>query len=192
MKRFRPYCAGFIVLYVLALISLADMGYTIYRQVNGAADDFMGGFSFFSYVVFALAMCYVWMYARCQVAIDGKRLRIAFPANIRPKEGEGRAMFIFRQGETDMKFIDKTIQMDTITRYGYVEDLGYKRIDDGQAGENNKLFPVHEVAFITSENKRYHLNAAFFSARQRKEMFTLIRQASGVAPEGKLGAELRA
>ena len=46
-----------------------------------------------------------------------------------------------------------------MTRYGYVEDLGYDRLDQSQSGEKSKLFPVHEVAFITSENKRYHMNA---------------------------------
>lgn len=190
MKRFRPYCAGYIVLYVLTLISAVDAGYTLYRQINGIRDA-MANFSFFAYIVLALALCYVWMYARSQVAIDEERLRVAFPINKRPKEGEGRPMFIFRQGDTDMRFVDKTLRLDAITRYGYVEDLGYQRIDDGQAGENNKLFPVHEVAFITRDNKRYHMNAGIYSKKQRREMFDLIQQRSGVAPERKLAEELR-
>ena len=86
-----------------------------------------------------------------------------------------------------MKFIDKTIRLDSITRYGFVEDLGYEPIDRSLAGQKGKLFPVHEVAFITSDNKRYHMNAAIYSSKQQREMFTLIRDRSGVTPEGKLG-----
>lgn len=190
MKRFRPHCAGYIVLYVLTLISAIDAGYTLYRQIHGIQDA-MAQFSFFAYIVLAMALFYVWMYGRSQVCFDGKRVRVAFPASVRPKEGEGRAMFLFRQGDTDLRFIDKTIRLDTITRYAYVEDLGYERIDASQAGDKNKLFPVHEVAIITNENKRYHMNAAIYSAKQRREIFELIRQGSGVEPEGKLAEELR-
>ena len=185
MKRFRPYCGGFILLYVLTLLCFGDVVFTIIRQARGV-NDAMSGFSFFSYIIFALALCYCWMYVRAQVAIDGKTLRMAWPANVRPKQGEGRAMIIYRQGDLDLKFIDKTIRLDTLTRYGYVEDLGYERIDRSSSTEKTKLFPVHEVAFITSDNKRYHLNAGIFSPKQQKEMFTLIRDASGVEPEGKL------
>ena len=189
MKRFRPYCAGHIVLYVLTLISLVDTGVTIYRQINGI-NDAMTSFSIFAYVVSAMAVCYTWMYIRSQFAIDEKTLRMANPANIAPREGEARAMFLFRQGGSDIRFIDKTIRLDTITSYGYVEDLGYKQIDTSQAGENNKLFPIHEVAFITSENKRYHMNAAIYTKKQRREMFALVRQRSGVAPTGRLLKEI--
>ena len=87
-------------------------------------------------------------------------------------------------------FVDKTLRLDAITRYGYVEDLGYKQIDASQASERNKLFPVHEVAFITDDNKRYHMNAAIYSRPQRKEIFTLVRQRSGVDPTGRLLKEL--
>lgn len=191
MKRFRPYCAGFIVLYVLSVLSLTDVVYSIYRQSLHIPNDIMGSFSLFSYLVFAMALCYDWMYGRSQVAFDGERVRIAYPANIRPKQGQGRAMILFRQGDTDIKFIDKTIRLDSITRYGYVEDLGYERIDASQANEKTKLFPVHEVAIITNENKRYHMNAAIFSPKQRKEIFDLIEKGSGIQPEGKLLEELR-
>ena len=190
MKRYRPYCAGYIVLYVLTLLCFGDVVFTLIRQVRGA-NDYMASFSFFSYIIFALALCYCWMYVRAQVAIDGKTLRMAWPANIKPKQGEGRAMFIYRQGELDIKFIDKTIRLDSIVRYGYVEDLGYERIDRSQAGEKSKLFPVHEVAIITRDNKRYHMNAAIYTAKQQKEIFTQIRQYSGVEPEGKLAEVLK-
>ena len=190
MKRFRPYCAGYIVLYVLTLLCFGDVVFTLIRQMRGI-NDAMVSFSFFSYIIFALALCYCWMYVRSQVAVDGKLLRVAWPANVKPKEGQERAMFIYRQGELDIRFIDKTIRLDSITRYGYVEDLGYERIDRSQSTEKSKMFPVHEVAIITGDNKRYHMNAAIFSPKQQKEIFRLIRQYSGVDPEGRLAELLK-
>ena len=166
MKRYRPYCAGYIVLYVLALLCLGDAVYTAIRQARGV-NDLMTNFSFFSYLILAMAACYTWHYARAKVVIDGTKLRFAFPANVRVKPGQPRAFFLFRQGELDMKFIDKS-----------------------GAGEKNKLFPVHEVALITDENKRYHLNAAVYSARQQREIFSQVRDISGVEPQGKLAEVL--
>lgn len=191
MKRFRPCCVGYIVLYVLGAVSVADLGYTIYGQVTHTANEIMGGFSFFSYIIFALAMSYVTMYARAKVVIDGERLRVAFPAYVRPRNGEGRAMFLFRQGELDLKLVDKTLKLKNIVRYGYAADLGYEPIDQSRGGEDNKLFPVREVAIITSENKRYHMNAGHYNARQRREIFGLIQKGCGVAPEGRLAEELK-
>ena len=186
MKRYRPYCAGFIVLYVLSLCSLGDLVYTVYGKVTGTENPLMGSFSFFSYVIFAMALCYDWMYGRSQVAFDGDNIRVAFPASLKPRQGEPRAFFIYRQGELDLKLVDKTFSLKGLVRYGYVEDLGYERIDKSGAGEKNKLFPVHEVAFITADNKRYHMNAAIYSAKQQAEIFRRIREVSGVEPEGRL------
>ena len=191
MKRYRPHCAGYIVLYVLASLSLIDAAYTLYSQATNTANQYMASFSFFSYIILALAACYVSIYIRAQVAFSGDKVRIAFPASVKARPGEKRAMIIFRQGDLDMKLIDKTIDMKKIVRYGYVEDLGYERIDRAQGGEKNKLFPVHEVAFITTENKRYHMNAAIYSAPVQKEIFQRIRETSGVAPEGKLAEVLK-
>ena len=189
MKRYRPRCAGYTVLYVLALLCFADVVYTIYGRLSGTANEYMASFSFFSYIIFAFAVCYVSLYARAQVVIDGERIRIAYPANVRPRPGQGRAMIIFRQGDLDLKLIDKTFSLKELVRYGYVEDLGYERIDQARGGDKSKLFPVHEIAFITSENKRYHMNIAIFKDVQRREMLRQIRDISGVEPEGAL-AEL--
>ena len=190
LKKYRPYTAGFIVLYVLALLCASDTAYTLYGQITGTLNEYMASFSMFSYLILAMALAYVWMYVRACVAIDDVTGRFAFPANIRPKPGASRAMFIYRQGDCDLKFIDKTIEMKRIVRWGYVEDLGYERLDKGNANEKNKLFPVHEVAFITDENKRYHWNAAFYSQKQRREILQKIAEVSGVRPEGKLAEEL--
>lgn len=190
MKRYRPYAPGYIVLYVLTLLSAADVVYSVIRQARGVENDYMASFSLFSYLILAMALCYTWQYVRTQVCIDGTRMRVAFPANIRPKDGQSRAMFIFRQGDLDLKFIDKTIDLKRVTRYGYVEDLGYEPLDQSRGGEKSKLFPVREVAFITDENKRYHMNAGVYSPKQRNEIFAQVRQISGVAPEGKLAEEV--
>ena len=186
MKRYRPYCAGYIVLYVLTLLSVADVAYTLYRQTKGINNDLMGSLSFFSYFVFFLAVCYTWQYVRAQVCFDGKKMRVAFPANIRPKQGQARAMILYRQGDLDLKFIDKTIDLRLVTRYAYARDLGYEPIDQSRGGETNKLFPVKEVAIITSDNKRYHMNLGIYSARQRREIIEQMRAVTGIEPEGSL------
>lgn len=189
MKRYRPYCSGYIVLYVLTLLSLADVVYTVIRQARGAANDYFASFSLFSYLIFFMALCYTWQYIRAQVCFDGDKMRVAFPANVRPRQGEGRAFFIYRQGDLDLRFIDKTIDLKRVTRYGYVDDLGYEPIDRSQGGDKSKLFPVREVAFITDENKRYHMNAGIYSPKQRREIFARVREATGIAPEGRLAKE---
>ncbi len=191
MKRYRPYAPGFIVLYVLTLLSLGDVIYTIIRQTRGANNDLMGSFSFFSYLIFAMACCYTWQYARAKVEIVGTKMRVAFPANVRPRQGQPRAMIIYRQGDLDLKFIDKTFDLKQVTRYGYAKDLGYESLDRSQGGEKSKLFPVREVAFITSENKRYHMNAGIYSPKQQKEIFTQVRDITGIEPEGSLAEVLK-
>lgn len=191
MKRYRPYCAGFIVLYVLTLLTFADVVYTLVRQASGIKNDYIASFSLFTYLIFAMACCYTWQYIRAQVVIDGDKMRVAFPANIRPRQGEARAMFIYRQGDLDLKFIDKTINLKQVTQYGYVEDLGYEPLDQSRGGEKSKLFPVHEVAFITSDNKRYHMNAGYYNDKQKKEIFTQVRDITGLEPTGKLAEILK-
>lgn len=186
MKTYRPHCSGFIMLYILVLISLADACWSLYGQVTGTGNEFMQSFSFFSYLIAAMGVCYCWVYIRAKVVIDDKHLRIAFPANIKPADSNKRAMFIYRQGPNDLKLIDKTIALDNIERYGYVEDLGYSRVDQTGADAKSPLFPVHEVCFLTKDGKRYHMNAAIYSKKQLKAIFTDIQNGSGVAPEGSL------
>ena len=190
MKTYRPYCAGFIVLYVLICLSLVDAGYSLYCSITGTGNQFMQSFSFFSYLIAAMGLGYGWMYVRAKVCIDDKNLRIAFPANIKPADGAARAMILYRQGPNDLKLIDKTFPLASIERYGYVEDLGYSRVDQTGADAKSPLFPVHEVCFLTKEGKRYHMNAAIYSKKQRKAMFNDIRSATGIEPEGSLKKEL--
>ena len=186
MKTYRPYCAGFILLYALICLSLVDAGYSMYCQITGSGNPFMQSFSFFSYLIAAMGLCYGWLYVRAKVVIDDKRLRIAFPANIRPADASKRAMIIYRQGPNDLKLIDKTIALDNIERYGYVEDLGYSRVDQTGASPKSPFFPVQEVCFLTKDGKRYHMNAAFYSKKQQKAIFNGIADATGIKPEGSL------
>ena len=190
MKTYRPYCSGFIVLYVLVLISFVDAGWSLYGQITGTANQFIASFSFFSYLIAVMGACYSWVYVRAKVCIDDKNIRIAFPANVKAPDPSKRAMIIYRQGPNDLRLIDKTFPLKNIERYGYVKDLGFSRVDKTGASEKSPFFPVHEVCFLTSENKRYHMNAAIYSEKQRKEIFNTIRQATGIAPEGKLAQEL--
>ena len=57
MKRYRPHCAGYIVLYVLGLLCLVDAVYTAYTSATGTANPYMASFSFFSYIILAMAVC---------------------------------------------------------------------------------------------------------------------------------------
>ena len=186
MKTYRPICSGFIVLYVLVLISFVDAGWTLYGQITGTANQFMASFSFFSYLIAVMGACYSWVYIRAKVCIDDKNIRIAFPANVKAPDPSKRAMIIYRQGPNDLRLIDKTFPLKSIERYGYVKDLGFSRVDQTGADEKSPLFPVNEVCFLTSDGKRYHMNAAIYSKKQQKAIFTDIKNATGIAPEGSL------
>lgn len=186
MKTYRPYCSGFIILYVLIGISFVDAGWSLYCQITGNGNQFMQSFSFFSYLIALMGACYGWVYVRAKVCIDDKHLRIAFPANIRPADSTKRAMIIYRQGPNDLKLIDKTIELSSIERYGYVDDLGYSRVDQTGADAKSPMFPVKEVCFLTREGKRYHMNAAIYSKKQQKAIFNAIKDATGIEPEGSL------
>ena len=72
MKKFRPYKPGFIVLYVLGFLCVSDAVYSLITSLLGTANEYMASFSLFSYLIAALAILYVRMYARTKVVIDGK------------------------------------------------------------------------------------------------------------------------
>lgn len=186
MKKFRPYQAGYIVLYVLAVLCTSDALYSLISQYRGTANEYMQSFSMFSYLIAILAIVYVKMYASTRVEIDDKIFHFVNTAYIKPQAGAKRASFIFRQGENDIKKIDKKVPLLELEKYGYIEDLGYAKLDNSGVGETNKLFPVHEIALVMKDGKRYHMNGANYSEKQLKEMFTMVKNATGIAPEGKL------
>lgn len=186
MKRFRPYKAGFIVLYVLGVLCLSDAVYALYGSITGTANEYMKSFSMFTYLIAALAVVYVKMYASTKVEIDEKVFHFVNPVYIKPAPGAKRASFIFRTGENDIKKIDKRVPLAELEKYGYIEDLGYDLLDRSGSGEYNKLFPVHEIALVMKDGKRYHFNGGFYSVEQLKEMNALIEKYTGLKPEGKL------
>ena len=186
MKKFRPYKAGFIVLYALSLLCIGDAAYSIITQAMGTANEYLMGFSWFSYLIAALAIVYVRMYAVTRVEIDDRMMHLVYPVYIRPQPGAKRAMFIFRQGDTDLKMVDKRFQLADLEKFGYIEDLGYAQLDKSNAGPNNKLFPVHEVALVMKDGKRYHMNAGSYSPKQLTGMLEKIHAVTGLTAEGKL------
>ena len=188
MKKYRPYCAGYIVLYALSLLCLVDAGVTLVKTLNGTQNEYMASFSLFTYLIAVLGILYAKMYVQSRVEI-GSNMHIVYPVYIRPRADQKRAMFIYRQGDTDLKLVDKTFKLADLETYGWIEDLGFSRLDCSNAGEKNKLFPVHEIALVMQDGKRYHLNLAIYTEKQRKGIVSDIAAQSGLQPTGKL-AEL--
>ena len=186
MKRYRPYRAGFIVIYILGLLCISDAIVTLVRQMTGTLNEYMSSFSLFSYLIALLAVFYVKMYVVTRVEIDSTSMHIVNPVYIKPQPGAKRASFIYRQGENDIKLMNKRVQLTELEKFGYIEDLGYDQLDRSGAGENNALFPVHEVALVMKDGKRYHWNAGNYSWKQLKQIVPQIEQASGVQATGKL------
>lgn len=186
MKKFRPYQAGFIVLYVLAVLCTADAVYALYGQISGTGNEYMQSFSLFSYLIAALAIVYVKMYASTRVEIGKHTLHFVNPVYIKPAPDAKRASFLFRQGDTDIKKVDKKVPLMELEKYGYIEDLGYDPLDASGAGATNLLFPVHEIALVMKDGKRYHFNGGYYSVNQLREINAQIEKITGLKPEGKL------
>ncbi len=189
MKKYRPYKAGFIVIYVLGVLCISDAVITLVRQMQGTANAYLQSFSLFSYLIAALAVLYVKMYACTRIEIDKRYMHIVCPFYIKPAPGAKRAMFVYRQGENDIKLVDKKFELEELLRYGYIEDLGYNALDKSGAGQKNKLFPVHEMALVMKDGKRYHVNAGFYSPKQLKEIVDQLVENTGVHPTGALAKE---
>ena len=186
MKKFRPYKASFIVVYILTVLCVGDAVYSLVSQIMGTANEMMQSFSLFSYLVAVLSILYVKMYGATRVEIDDKIFHFVNPVYIRPAPGAKRASFIYRQGENDIKVVDKKVPLAELERYGWIEDLGYSVLDRSGAGEDNLLFPVHEIALVMKDGKRYHVHGGYYSAKQLKAIVEEIKSATGIAPEGKL------
>ena len=186
MKKYRPYRSGYIVLYILGLLCVSDALVTLIKQLTGTLNEYMGSFSLFSYLIALLAVFYVKMYVFTRVEIDDKTMHIVNTVYIKPQPGQKRASFIYRQGENDIKVLDKKIPLTELEKFGYIEDLGYTMLDRSGAGENNKLFPVHEVALVMNDGRRYHWNAANYNWKQLQQIVGQIQQISGVEASGKL------
>jgi len=191
MKRYRPLKAGFIVIYALGALSLADAAYSLIGQLTGTANEYIQSFSLFSYLIAIMAVCFVRMYAQTRIEIDETHMRVVWPVYIRPQEGQKRAMFIYRQGDLDMKLMNKRFDLRELEKFGYIEDLNYDRLDKSGVGEKNKLFPIREVALVMKDGKRYHMNAAYYKPEIVREMVQKITAISGVEPTGDLANYLK-
>lgn len=191
MKKYRPLKAGFIVVYALGVLCLVDAGYSLYGQMSGTANEYVQSFSLFSYLIAILAVCFVRMYSQTRIEIDSTHMRVVWPVYIRPQQGQKRVMFIYRQGDLDMKLMNKRFDLRELEKYGYIEDLNYDRLDKSGVGEKNKLFPIKEVALVLKDGKRYHMNAAYYKDEVVREMVQKIHQISGVEPTGDLAKYLK-
>ena len=186
MKKYRPYRAGFIVIYILGVLCMSDAIITLIKQFTGTLNEYMSSFSLFSYLIALLAFFYVKMYVVTRVEIDSTSMHIVNPVYIKPQPGAKRASFIYRQGENDIKVMNKRFQLADLEKFGYIDDLGYDKLDRSGAGENNALFPVHEVALVMKDGKRYHWNAANYNWKQLQQIIPQIERGSGVKATGKL------
>lgn len=186
MKRYRPYRAGYIVIYILGVLCMSDAIITLIKQFTGTLNEYMSSFSMFSYLIALLAFFYVKIYIVTRVEIDDTTMHIVNSVYIKPQPGAKRASFIYRQGENDIKVMNKRFQLADLEKFGYIEDLGYDKLDRSGAGENNALFPVHEVALVMKDGKRYHWNAANYNWKQLQQIIPQIERGSGVKATGKL------
>ena len=72
------------------------------------------------------------------------------------------------------------------------KNLACGRRDKSGAKTDARLFPVHEVAFIMQDGRNCRMNAAIYKPAQLREMFTTIREATGIEPTGKLAEIMQA
>ena len=186
MKRYRPYRAGYIVIYILGVLCMSDAIITLIKQFTGTLNEYMSSFSMFSYLIALLAFFYVKIYIVTRVEIDDTTMHIVNSVYIKPQPGAKRASFIYRQGENDIKVMNKRFQLADLEKFGYIDDLGYDKLDRSGAGENNALFPVHEVALVMKDGNRYHWNAANYNWKQLQQIIPQIERGSGVKATGKL------
>ena len=186
MKRYRPYRAGYIVIYILGVLCMSDAIITLIKQFTGTLNEYISSFSMFSYLIALLAFFYVKIYIVTRVEIDDTTMHIVNSVYIKPQPGAKRASFIYRQGENDIKVMNKRFQLADLEKFGYIDDLGYDKLDRSGAGENNALFPVHEVALVMKDGKRYHWNAANYNWKKLQQIIPQIERGSGVKATGKL------
>ena len=56
-------------------------------------------------------------------------------------------MFVYRQGENDIKLVDKKIELEELLRYDYIEDLGYNALDkSGALAKETGVEPAPKAA----------------------------------------------
>ena len=185
----RPHRFGYLFLYGLCLLCVGDTVYTVWCQATGAENAFVSSFGLLSYLITAAALVYASVYLKSRITVSGGTLRTVGPVMRRPKEGEQRAMFLFRQGELDITLWDKSFPLSELVRYGYCEDLDVPRVDESSSKETG-FMPVHEIAFILTGSRRCHMNAGAYDEKQIRQLVTEIEKQTGIRPEGRLAGLL--
>ncbi len=193
MKKYRPLNAGYILTYVVVIAVLLQGIWTIVsmilRQGAETQNSVTGMLDMWTLILVPFAVIYGNHYRQTVVEISPTAMRIVRPALIYPKPGEKRASFVFRQGASDNVLIRRSFDLKQLAKYGYAEDFGMRPEDKTGAKPDARLFPVHEVAFIMQDGRNCRMNAAIYKPAQLREMFSAIREATGIEPTGKL-AEL--
>lgn len=188
--KIRPHRFGYLFLYALCLLSVGDTIFTAFCQITGRENAMVSAFGFFSYLITVVALIYGSIYLRARTEISSGILHTVGPVMRRPQEGMPRASFLFRQGELDLIIWDKSFPLDELLRYGYCEDIGVPRVDASTSTETG-FMPVHEIAFILTENRRCHMNAGAYSEKQLQRLIKEINEQTGISPEGKLASLLK-
>lgn len=191
MKRFRPLNAGYIVLYSLTLITAADVVYSfISSRIN--PNSFASSFMLWSALIFVAAIFYSKHYFSAKIEIGERQIHIVRPVYVKPAPGAKRANFLFRQGDLDNVLVERRIEIADIEKYGYIEAFDYKPEDKSGATTKNKLFPLHEVAFVLNDGSHYNFNAAVYGKKKLAEIVRLLEQRTGKPPEGELANAVNA
>ena len=196
MKKYRPLNAGYILVYVVVVAVILQGIWTLIamamRQGSQAQMDSMTGMlDVWTLILVPFAVIYGNHYRQTVVELSSTGMRIVRPALICPKPGEQRASFVFRQGANDNVLIRRKFELAQLAKYGYAEDFGLRPEDKSGAKTDSRFFPVHEVAFIMQDGRNCRMNAAIYKPAQLREMFSTIREATGIAPTGKLAEELQ-
>ena len=190
MKKFRPYNGGYILVYVITVACVAQALYSLIAVQANGGDTSSDPFFLWTLLLAPLAAIYGYRYYKTIVEISPTHVHLVRPVLATPKPGEKRANFLFRQGENDNIMISRTFELNQLDKYGFIEDFGLKAEDKSGAKETAKLFPLHEVAFIMKDGRNCRFNAAIYSKKQLKNIFSAIREATGIEPMGKLAAAL--
>ena len=196
MKKYRPFNAGYILVYVVVIAVIVQGIWTLIsimlRQGAQTQNAVTGMLDMWTLILVPFAVIYGNHYRQTVVELSTTAMRIVRPALVYPKAGEKRASFVFRQGNSDNVLIRRKFELKQLAKYGYAEEFGLRPEDKSGAKTDARLFPVHEVAFIMQDGRNCRMNAAIYKPAQLREMFTTIREATGIEPTGKLAEIMQA
>ena len=190
-KTWRPLDVGYIVLYALVALAVADALFTLYGRMTGSQNPMIANFALWSYLIAAMGLAYGRMYWLSKIEISGSQLHFIWTAYIQPPQGEKRAFILYRQGSLDMHQVNKRIDLNDVVKYGFSGDLGFSYVDKLSNGKKNRFMPVEEVAFLLRDGTRTNMNLGSYSPKKRAEILTEIHRVTGLVPVGKLREEVK-